>query len=282
MDIVLVYNPQSGSARAKSELNTLCLKYGIRVVKFIETDRLLKKHLAPYIHKNATIAAIGGDGTLSEVAGCLAGSKAVFVPLPGGTLNHFVKDLGITLDLEKALARLSHSRVTSVDVATLNGRVFINNSSIGLYPSSLSTRNQLESFLGKWFAAVIAAVRAFLYFRTYIVTVQNETFHTPFVFIGNNVYAIDKLGVAERHKVDEGALSVFIARTTSRGTLLKIALMTIIGKAKMMDEFETRIVPSLVIKTKSKHLRVACDGEIRTFKSPLRYETQPHQLKIRK
>lgn len=282
MDIILVYNAKSGSARTKDELYELCLKHDVHITKAITLDASLKKRLKSYIGKKATIAAIGGDGTLSAVAACLAGSEAVFLPLPGGTLNHFAKDLGLPVDLEEALAKVKHSHIFLTDVGMINNHLFINNSSIGLYPSSLSVRNELKPFLGKWLAAVVAALKAFWHFRTYVITIENETFHTPFIFIGNNIYAIDKLGIAERRRLDEGVLSVFIARTTSRWRLLKIALMTLIGKAKQLDEFEVRQVKSLTVRTRRKHLRVAYDGELITLHSPLRYEVRPRQLKIRK
>jgi diacylglycerol kinase family enzyme len=282
MDIILVYNARSGSARTKDELYKMCLKHDIHITKFIRLDASLKKRLKPYINKKATIAAIGGDGTLSAVGACLAGSEAVFLPLPGGTLNHFIKDLGIPVDLEEALAKVKHSRVFLTDVAMVNNHLFINNSSIGLYPSSLSVRNELKPFLGKWLATVVAVLKAFLYFRTYVVTIENETFHAPFVFIGNNTYVIDKLGVAERRRLDEGMLSIFIARTTSRWRLLKIVFLTFVGKVGQLNEFEVRQVKSLTVRTKTKRLRVAYDGELVMLRSPLYYEVCPRHLKIRK
>src|SRR4029077_18325609 len=82
-----------------------------------------------------TLVAAGGDGTVNAVAAAIVGSEAVLGILPLGTLNHFAKDLKLPLDLEGAVRTLKTGSVQKVDVAQVNGRVFVNNSGLGLYPS---------------------------------------------------------------------------------------------------------------------------------------------------
>ena len=89
----------------------------------------------------------GGDGTLNQVASALVahprGAQACFGVLPLGTLNHFAKDLGIPLELAEAVAVLRSGREAEVDVAEVNGRLFLNNSSIGLYPDIVRERESI-------------------------------------------------------------------------------------------------------------------------------------------
>ena len=80
------------------------------------------------------VVAAGGDGTVSAVASAVAGSEAVLGVLPLGTLNHFAKDAGIPLELEEAVRNISTGRAVKVDIGDVNGRAFINNISLGLYP----------------------------------------------------------------------------------------------------------------------------------------------------
>jgi diacylglycerol kinase family enzyme len=75
----------------------------------------------------------GGDGTIGTVASVLSGTGIPLGVLALGSLNHFAKDLGIPLDLEAAVAVISAGTMRAVDVAEVNGQVFVNNSSIGLY-----------------------------------------------------------------------------------------------------------------------------------------------------
>src|SRR5205085_4914339 len=99
-----------------------------------------------------TIVAAGGDGTINAVAAEVADSGRTLGVLPLGTLNHFAKDLGIPLDLERAVQVITRGRVAPVDVAEVNGRVFVNNSSLGIYPHIVSMRRHQQERLarGKW------------------------------------------------------------------------------------------------------------------------------------
>src|SRR6185503_4292381 len=79
------------------------------------------------------IVAAGGDGTINSVAAAVLDSGKILGVLPLGTLNHFAKDLGIPVDLETATRIIVAGHTTEVDVAEVNNRIFLNNSSLGLY-----------------------------------------------------------------------------------------------------------------------------------------------------
>lgn len=236
--------------------------------------------MRPHIKKATNIAVIGGDGTVSAVAGLVTGTKATLVPLPGGTLNHFTKDLGVPQDVEEALARLKKCKSRAIDIASVGDIYFINNSSLGIYPLSLRTREDIEDRVGKWPAAVAASWRALIRFKTYRVTIDGETFTTPFIFIGNNRYSLASPGGTERTRLDEGVLTVYAAKTKSRLTLLKIALFALAGKAKDLTEFDEYHPAELTIETTSSHLSVSHDGEVAKLSSPLAYKIHPKALRV--
>ena len=141
--------------------------------------------------KWTVIMAGGGDGTMNTVASHLVGTDKFLGVLPLGTLNHLAKDLGIPLDLEGAVQTVISGRATNVDVAEVDGRIFLNNSSLGLYPTIVREREKKQRLgSGKWPAFVWAAVSAlrrypFLHVR---LVADGERFElrTPFVFVGNN------------------------------------------------------------------------------------------------
>ncbi len=281
MNIVLVYSKKSGSARSLVELRELFEKYNITIEQAISFDDTFRAKLRPAIRAGKTIAVVGGDGTISAVASRVAGTKAVLAPLPGGTLNHFTKDLSIPQDLDHAIKQLPRSKIRAVDFATVNDVVFINNSSLGLYPSSLQERSRIENILGKWLAAFLAGFRVLIRLKTYHVTIAGESFYTPFVFVGNNIYKLDTLGGAARSHINEGKLSVFIVRATSRFVLGKIAFMTLLGKSTQLDEFDVREVTNLTISAKSKHMHISHDGERQRCNTPLKYQSHAKGLRIR-
>lgn len=280
MNIVIVYNPRSGSARSKGELQTLCRQNGLKVRDFIAVRAGWHKKLAPFIKKGATIAVVGGDGTISSTVQLIQHTKAVLAPLPGGTLNHFTKDLGVVQELPRALAHLKNATIHTVDVATVNGQTFINNSSLGLYPSALQGREQLEKYLGKWIAVILASLKALLTFRTYHVTIGRETFKTPFVFVGNNIYQLNGVEGVSRTHLTQGVLSVFIAKTTSRYGFLLILGAALFKKARLLDSFEVRHSQAMTVATKRHYVTISRDGEIAHIASPLRYEIQPGKLRV--
>src|SRR2546423_8205012 len=107
-----------------------------------------------------TVIAGGGDGTVSSVAGVLAGTRVILGVLPLGTLNHFAKDLGIPTDLGEALGVVLKGNTVQGDVGEGNGRVFINNSSLGLYPGIVKEREETQRRgVSKWPAFAWAAAK---------------------------------------------------------------------------------------------------------------------------
>lgn len=280
MNIVLVYNPKSGSSLSAKELRAKCAANKIKITKLVPLKPNIAKTLEPYIKSGRTIAAIGGDGTISSIAGIIAGTRATLAPLPGGTLNHFTKDLNIPQNIDEAFARLSSAKPRDIDVASVNGKVFVNNASFGIYPTSLKVREELEGSLGKWPAAVVGVVSAFMRFRIYTVTVNDRTIRTPFVFVGNNDYRLNDIGVTNRKYLDRGVLSAAIIRTTSRLHMVWVGMKVITGSANTVKEFETLTTDSLTIESKRRSLHVSHDGEVSTMDVPLRFKIMKKSLHI--
>ena len=138
----------------------------------------------------------GGDGTISTVASVLAGTGIPLGVLPLGTLNHFAKDLGIPLDLEGAVQVICAANTRAVDVAEVNGQVFVNNSSIGLYPYMVLDRERRRNEHGqaKWVATCWAVLRTLRYLPRRRLSIRaegwSEPCRTPCLFVGNNEYGL--------------------------------------------------------------------------------------------
>jgi diacylglycerol kinase family enzyme len=278
MNIVVVYNSKSGSALKPNELRQKFEKANIVVDEMIDITDQLETKLKPWVKKAATIAVIGGDGTINSLAGKLAGTKSVLAPLPGGTLNHFTKDLGIDQDIDSAIAALKTASIRTVDIAHINGRIFVNNSSIGIYPSSLVTRKRFEAHLGKWPAAVVGSLRAFIRYRLHEVTIDGKTFKTPFIFIGNNDYKLDKAG--ERTRMNAGVLSVYAITSGQRRDTFKLLGAAIMGKLAEEPVFDSYITQSITIHTKRSKISVSVDGELIRMNTPLKYEIGKGELRV--
>lgn len=280
-DVYFVYNEQSGTTPELSILKQKCRDAGVDVKKFIPIDSLLKRRLSRPVSSGATIIVLGGDGTMNSIANMLVGTQAVMAPIPGGTFNHFTKDLGIVQDLDQALAGLKKAKVKRIDTVSVNGTYFVNNSLLGLYPYSLQIRSTLEDTYGKWPAAIFAVARAIIHFHTYRISINGVAYRTPFVFIGNNRFGLERLGLPGRTAFDEGTISVYIARARSRRDIIALSYATMLGHLKDMKEFEVlEIGKKFTVYTSRKHMRVSHDGELSRMKTPLEYQLHPKSLRI--
>lgn len=231
---------------------------------------------------DAVIAA-GGDGTVSAVAAGLIGTDVALGVIPLGTLNHFAKDLGIK-DIETAIATIARGGTKRIDVGEVNGRVFVNNSSIGLYPEMVVQRDAERRRTGhsKWLAMIRAAFRTLLRFPLLHVAIAlaGSVFsaRTPFVMIGNNEYALGVRELGTRPRLDGGRLSIYTLRSTSRWKMF-MAMMRALFRRRA-PELETISVTRADIVTNKRTVRVALDGEVRRMTPPLTYRSRPRALVV--
>lgn len=235
---------------------------------------------------SAAVVAGGGDGTVSSVAAAVAGGEKELGVLPLGTLNHFAKDLGIPQDLALAARTVVEGEMTLVDVGEVNGRVFLNNSSIGLYPRIVKHREDHQERLGwgKWPALVWATIHALHRHRSVdvILSVDGREIRrrTAFVFVGNNVYDMEGFDIGTRARLDGGELSVYVSRAEHPFGLLVLAFRALFGLLKGATGFETLRTTELTIETRAREIRVATDGEVRMVQTPLRYKVRPRSLRV--
>jgi YegS/Rv2252/BmrU family lipid kinase len=230
------------------------------------------------------VVAGGGDGTISAVASALVGTKKVLGVLPLGTLNHFAKDLGIPLDLKGAARNLLEGRIVEVDVGRVNDRVFLNNSSLGLYPHLVHHRKRHQrKGLSKWTAflwALFIVLRRYPIMRVRLEANGQAFIHrTPFVFIGNNQYNMNFFDIGSRGCLNAGQLSIYIAPFTGRLGLVRLGLRAFFGKLNEATDFTILYAKEVWVDTRRK-VRVSADGEVFVMDTPLHYKIQPAALRV--
>jgi len=231
------------------------------------------------------VVAGGGDGTINAVASVLAGTETRLAVLPLGTLNHFAKDLKIPLDLDQAVANAVHGTAVRVDVGEVNGRIFLNNSSLGIYPDIVRDREAQQRHLGrgKWPAfgrALLDALRRFPFLSVRLkINGEEHLRRTPFVFIGNNEY-LQGLTLGARERLDTGKLCLYVAQKPTRLGLLRYAVHALFGKLQEARDFDVLSSQSLIIETRHQRLRVATDGEVTLMNPPLCYRSRAAALTV--
>ncbi len=291
MKVAILLNAKAGGQNRKAceqrahEILEACKERGVDATAHLcEGARLTQtaRELAK-TDIDAVIAA-GGDGTVSAIAAGLADTDMTLGVVPLGTLNHFAKDLGVPT-VEIALDVIAAGNIERVDVGEVNGRVFVNNSSIGLYPEMVVARDeeQRRNGRGKWPAMLRAAVRTLLRFPLLHVAIAltGKVFsaRTPIVFIGNNEYERDVLALGKRRRLDRGRLAVYTIRATRRFHMFWVLLRAIIKRGKLAD-FEAHSVERADIVTSKRSLKVALDGEVVRMRPPLAYRTRPGAIRV--
>jgi diacylglycerol kinase family enzyme len=232
------------------------------------------------------LIAAGGDGTISTAAAALAGTDIPLGVLPFGTLNHFAKDLGIPLELEASVQNIIDNNVTAVDVAEVNGKVFINNSSLGLYPDMVRDRERQQSRLGrgKWRSVLWASLSVLRRFPFLVVRIEldstKQDFVTPVVFIGNNEYQMQGFEIGARESLRGGVLSIYIVKRQRRAALVRLSFAALLGRLEQARDFEALTATELVIETHRKRVLVSTDGEVQPMTSPLHYRIRPKALRV--
>jgi diacylglycerol kinase family enzyme len=229
----------------------------------------------------------GGDGTIAAAAAALAGTKSSLGILPLGTLNHFARDLGVPLDLEEAAAAIATGTERRVDVGEMNGRIFINNSAIGLYPLMVIDRDLQRRRLGrsKRLAMIVASLRTLVRFghRRLILTVNEETqgrIDTPLLFVGNNGYRLDLGAAGQRESLEEGELCVLVMRKKSRRGLIAASIRALLGRSRPDDMVRIDGVERLRVGSHRSHLAVSLDGEVTREAPPLDYCIRKRALRV--
>ena len=181
---------------------------------------------------------------------------------------------------------IAEGNVAEIDLAELNGRVFINNSSIGLYPHIVKDREKQQERLGygKWRAAFWATLKMFRVspFLKVGIVVDGKFFlrKTPFVFIGNNRYEMDLYNIGRRPALDEGKLSIYFLHRGGRLGVIRLLFRTITGRVKQWKDFEEVLAEDVSIQTRRKRMHVAFDGEVSVVKTPLKYTILPKALRV--
>ena len=287
--LTVILNPTSGTS-SKADPQSLVELFRAeraeaRIVTLIpeHADSMIRQTMA---NAGDAIVAAGGDGTVSRVASALAGGRTPLGILPFGTLNHFARDLHIPMDAENAVKVIAAGRASAVDVGYVNGRAFINNSSIGVYPGIVEVREELRrQGHHKWTALAMATLKVLERDTDVSLRVDVEgrkvVTRTPFFFVGNNEYTLEGIHLGTRARIDEGRLYAYLAPWLHTRELPKLCLWALIGRARRHGAFATFAAAEMWTETpQSRAIRVAIDGEIATLTTPLHYRVAPGALRV--
>jgi diacylglycerol kinase family enzyme len=191
---------------------------------------------------------------------------------------------GEVLGFQPVATHDSHER--TIPLGAVNGRVFLNNASVGAYAAILFRRERIYRRWGRSrLAAYWSVLTTLLRFRTSLdvsITVDGVTraFRTPLVFVAKNAHQLDIFDLAGADCVRSGEFAVFVAPDCTRFELLRTAFRLAVRSVEPSRDFELICGRDVRIETRRRRRFVARDGERERMTAPFRFEMQPDGLRV--
>jgi diacylglycerol kinase family enzyme len=268
---VLFINPRSGAGKARrARLADVARGRGIEPVTLEQGDELEALIEGVLADGADALGVAGGDGSLAVVASAAAARGIPFVCVPGGTRNHFARDVDVAPDdLVGALDAFGAALERTIDLGYVNGRPFLNNVSLGIYGDAVQRGDYRDAKL-----------------RTLLETAEDETLgsgsmpadlrlvddrgrehHSPaVVLVSNNPYAFDRQRVRGARPVLDGGRLGIVLIDAPAGPPHPAARA---WSARSLSVDAGGTVPAGV------------DGEAVTLQPPLSFTIQPKALRVR-
>ncbi len=267
---VLIWNPRSGDGKAeRCHLEDEARARGIACVELKPGDDLNDLVREAIAGGADALAMAGGDGSQALVAAAAARAGLPYACIPAGTRNHFALDLGVDRDdVVGALDALVRGGERRVDLAEVNGRVFVNNVSLGVYADAVQQEGYREAKLRTIFNAVPDELGPDGRAPDLRWTGPDGTEHASgaVILVSNNPYRLRALDSGTRPRLDTGELGVAVMADSPgdpRGGALR--------------QWST---PTFEIRS-SGGVPAGVDGEALVLDPPLRFVMRPGALAVR-
>jgi diacylglycerol kinase family enzyme len=286
--VIVVINQGGGTAAREEEARRLLHEAGVEAECTVAApDGLRSAFEAAARQAPDAIIAAGGDGTVGLGAAIAVDHDLPLGILPMGTLNHLARDAGIPANLGEAARVIAACRIKRVDVAEVNGVLFVNNSSVGLYPEMIRERDAQRRRLGrsKRLAMLVASVRALYHFKRRRLTIriegEQQPIVTPLLFIGNNDYEISLFALGRRQALDRGELCLYALLARNRRQLIGLSVRRLFGRLDQERDFIGLTgVKAVEIESPYPALSISADGERLHMATPLHYRIRPGVLRL--
>ncbi len=282
----LILNPASGGAAVLlRRLTRAARERGIRV-RVLEPGEGARHAALEAADAGArSLAVAGGDGSVAAVAGVAVERGLPLAVVPTGTLNHFARDLG--LDLAQPLRALDafapghHER--RVDVGRINGRLFINNVSLGVYAEMLGDPGYRGDKLRVAQTKLQAVFSDPELRRALRITPPDEAplESVVAVVVSNNPYEFSRWGrLGQRHRLDTGTLQISVLDAGTLDELERLLAGTLLGAVELRPALRHWTSQHLETGVPGEVVRTGIDGEPVALQAPLRFSVDPGALRV--
>ncbi|MGH3849968.1 MAG: diacylglycerol/lipid kinase family protein, partial [Pseudonocardiaceae bacterium] len=258
--VALVVNPNAGSALDRDLASQLHQELPeARVITLDEGDEL-DDALRGVVSDSLALGVAGGDGSVNAAAAVAYEHNLPLVVVPGGTLNHFARDLGLD-SVSAAVSAVRQGRVVDVDLARIADRQFLNTAAFGSYPELVDIRESLEGRIGKWPAMVLALIRILRHGEPIDVELDGEQRLIWMIFIGNCRYHPSGFAPSWRQRLDDGQIDIRVVDATFPWGRARLVAAVLTGRLGRCRVYEQRCARELRVSSRQGPLRLTSDGE---------------------
>jgi diacylglycerol kinase family enzyme len=282
---VLLMNPRSGGGKAERfRLADLCRQRNIEPIVLRPGDDLRQLAEDAVARGADVLGMAGGDGSQALVASVASEHGIPFVVVPAGTRNHFALDLGLDRDdVPGALDAYEDGVDTVVDLAEVNGRVFVNNASMGVYAKIVQSADYRDAKLQTAAAMLpdfLGPAAAPLDLRFTLPSGQEAT-APELLLVSNNPYQVAQLrGGGTRERLDGGVLGVVSVRVDTAADAEMLAALELAGNVRRFASWNDWTASEFEVRSAGP-VEIGIDGEALTLQPPLHFEIRPGALTVR-
>jgi diacylglycerol kinase family enzyme len=282
---VLLCNPWSGGGKVQRfGIAELANSLGVETV-MLDRGLDLEELARDAVARGADcLGMAGGDGSQALVASIAVEHDLPFVCVSAGTRNHFALDLGIDReDPRNSVYAFRDALERRIDYATVNGRFFVNNVSLGVYATivqqdeyreakSETTRRLLPELLGRTdqpFDLQFTAPDGSAVDGSFLIQVSNN----PYVMGAS-------LDVSQRRRIDTGALGVFAITATTGAQAAQVVTLALAGRSAASGHAYEFTTGEFEVRSRSGKAFAGIDGEALELETPLRFAIHPKGLRL--
>jgi undecaprenyl-diphosphatase len=244
------------------------LRAELPAAEIVEAEDDLGKVMREAADRATVLGVCGGDGTVNAGAEVAVERNLPLLVIPGGTLNHFSRAIGLET-VKDAIAAYRSGGVVRVDAACAGERLFLNTASFGAYTELVDMRTRMESRIGKWPALAVSALRVLRHTEPTEVTVEGRRLRVWFAFLGNCRYGSYGVAPTWRRHLADGVIDVRLIGAKRHISKTRAVAALLVGHLHLMPDYKAWRATGLRVEGAEGSLRFATDGEIRTVEGPI-------------
>jgi diacylglycerol kinase family enzyme/membrane-associated phospholipid phosphatase len=258
--VTIVLNPAAGAGLDEDFPDWLRTRLPRARVMSVNEGADLERTLRDAAAECEVLGIAGGDGSITAAAEIALDRERPLLALPGGTLNHLGRDLRVE-EAADAVDALAAGEALGIDVATIDGRPFLNSAGFGAYPEMLAAADRVRPWLGRWPAQLVGFVRTLIAARPLELDIDGRRRSVWMGFVGNCRHEPAGLAPSWRPRLDDGCLDVRLVRADLRLSRTRAIVAALTGRLPSSKSYDRLLTRDLRLDSRRAPLRLARDGE---------------------